>query len=84
MKNIDNYGQIVKEIFKETTKWEPSLSKQFVKRQLELRLNITEVESDELLTSLLKEETGLINESYHISDCVEICGEYYFNKANFQ
>jgi len=75
-KNIDKYGQIIQEIFKGHSQ----LSIVYFKKQLELKLNITDIESSELLNSLLKENTGLIEESFYTKGAVIIGSEYKFKR----
>lgn len=72
LNNIENYGVTIQEIFEITTKQNPSLSKDYVKKRLEVILNLTNIESNDLCNSLLNSGTGLIEENYDLLGFVKI------------
>ena len=72
IQNIDNYGPAIKEIFVGYD----CMTKLYFKNQLQLKLNVTEIESNDLLHSLLNEETGLIEEDLDNELCIVIGSDY--------
>lgn len=76
IQNVEKYGEVIKEIFVGYD----FMAKHYFKQQLQLKLNITEIESNNLLNSLLNQETGLVEQDWESENCIVIGSEFKFKR----